>query len=203
MYVRIKRQTTTAFLTVNLTDTVAEVKARIQELLQQVSRVCRVSCVCRDVRALSLWRKGSKRHQAYPLGWQCLPRLIGCRASVVSQVSVPHATAAAADIHTHTHTRARARTHAHTHAHTHTQPPPQHTRNPTAQPAESQRLLKDGTPLDDARTLADYGVDNDDVLTLSLRRPGACACVRVCVCACALRVCVRARLAAAWRARPS
>lgn len=40
MYVRIKRQKTTIFLHVEPTDTVLEVKQKLQELVQQVEVLC-------------------------------------------------------------------------------------------------------------------------------------------------------------------
>ena len=37
---------------------------------------------------------------------------------------------------------------------------------------EEQRLLKDDTPLEDAKSLAEYRIENDDVLALTYKLPG-------------------------------
>jgi len=39
---------------------------------------------------------------------------------------------------------------------------------------EEQRLLKDDTPLEDAKSLAEYRIENDDVLALTYKLPGKC-----------------------------
>lgn len=46
--------------------------------------------------------------------------------------------------------------------------------NGSPQPPEAQMLYKDGAGLEDARRLAEYRIENDDVLGLALALPGAC-----------------------------
>ena len=43
---------------------------------------------------------------------------------------------------------------------------------PLFQLPEEQRLLKDDTPLEDAKSLAEYRIENDDVLALTYKLPG-------------------------------
>lgn len=43
---------------------------------------------------------------------------------------------------------------------------------PALQPPESQNLFKDGAPLEDAKKLVEYKIENDDALAVVFALPG-------------------------------
>lgn len=65
MYIRIKRQKTTYFLQVQPTDTILEVKQKLQEYCEQVKRDNAGSRPC-GAKKIKNWGRG-RIHQLHPL----------------------------------------------------------------------------------------------------------------------------------------
>lgn len=76
MYVRIKRQKTTIFLHVEPTDTVLEVKQKLQELVQQASLPSSMKHICGTIVCLNYFEFRVQEHSVCTLA-KLYSRMLG------------------------------------------------------------------------------------------------------------------------------
>ncbi len=93
MYVRIKRKKTTVFLHVEPTDTILEVKQKLQELVEQVRAMLRLPCCSQEAthRAFACAGTGTHNQRTGECGAarlrQCQCPSVTCEQGPVAQCS--------------------------------------------------------------------------------------------------------------------